>query len=510
MRHSSRRLGCFVAAASAILALALAAPAANNTLEVKCVDQAGIPISSVKVQLQQLIVNKGKDKKTDSAGIAQFTKLDDGIYRVVGRKDGLAPAFHEYIQLKDDAQQSVTLQFEPGVPESKLYFEGDPSASQRAFDFLSQGVKAIQDQKFEEAEKLIQESLRVNPSNPETLFNLAIAQVQMRKWDVATETFQRVNQTVDIIIQLQRAAGQADTSPLEQMQERSEMLIRLVPAFRLRGEGDQAAAADNFDEAIAKYQEALKIDQQDPDLYYNLALAQGKAGKYDDALASADKAVQMKPGEAQYRELKNKIADLKENALLVKARGILEEGDKLYNSGDFEGALKKYEEARPMIAEEKQAGIWVQEGRTYAKLKQADQAVAAFNKAIELAPDNGDYRKALAQYYMAEKRYDDALNVYADPRTTGSTPPDQALFALGQSLSNQGNGEVAELAFEKVLKINPQHAEAHYELGMALYYTKKNDQRAKELLTKFTEIGKDPAKLDNAKTVLVVIKKRSP
>jgi tetratricopeptide (TPR) repeat protein len=241
-----------------------------------------------------------------------------------------------------------------------------------------------------------------------------------------------------------------------------------------------------------------------------MSLAQGKSGLYDDALQSAQKAVQLKPGEPQYQDLEKKIVELKQNAVLIKAKSILEEGDKLYKSGDFAGAIKKFEEARTMVPENKQGGILIQIGRSYAQLKQGDQAVAAFQKAIELAPDQGDYRKALAQYYLGNKQYDEALNVYADPRTTGKVPPDQAVFTLGQALSNQGNSEVAELAFEKALKLNPQNVDAIYELGMLLYYSKKNDARAKELLGKYVELGKDKAKLDNASTVLVVIKRRSP
>jgi TPR repeat protein len=68
---------------------------------------------------------------------------------------------------------------------------------------------------------------------------------------------------------------------------------------------------------------------------------------------------------------------------------------------------------------------------------------------------------------------------------------------------------VAELAFEKALKINSKHAESCYELGMLLYYAKKDDKRAIDLLTQYVQLGKDKAHIDNASTVLVVLKKRA-
>ncbi len=509
MKHTRSSLIQIIAILLAIIAPALPALAEGNTLDVKCVDQAGSPVPGVKVTVFNLSAQKTKDKKSDANGLASFAKADDGIYRIVGRKDGLAPAFYEYAQLQNAAQQSVTLHFEPGSPESKLYFE-DSAVGQKSIDFLNQAAKALQENKIADGEKLLLESLKIYPSNPDALFYLGILDVQQKKWTEAEETLTKCVSTVGMISELQKAQNQASGSNYAQVAQRAQQLLKLVPSYKLRSEADKYAADGKYEEAIAKYKEALALDASDPDLFYNLSLAQGKSGQFDDALQSTEKAIQLKPGEPQYQDLKKKIAELKQNAVLMKAKSILEEGDKLYKNSDFSGALKKYEEARTMIPENKQGGLLVQIGRCYSQLKQGDQAVAAFQKAIEIAPDQGDYRKALAQYYLGNKQYDEALNVYSDPRTTGKTPPDQALFTLGQALSNQGNSEVAELAFEKALKLNPENVDAAYELGMLLYYSKKNDARAKELLGKYVESGKDKAKLDNASTVLVVIKRRSP
>jgi hypothetical protein len=131
-----------------VLALALPALADGNTMDIKCVDQAGKAISGIKVQLQHINTNKWKDKKSDANGVAAFNKLDDGVYRVVARKEGYAPAFYEFVKLQGAAQRSVNLTFEPGSPDTKVYFE-DQAVNQRAYDFLGQGVQALQAKKFE-------------------------------------------------------------------------------------------------------------------------------------------------------------------------------------------------------------------------------------------------------------------------------------------------------------------------------------------------------------------------
>jgi tetratricopeptide (TPR) repeat protein len=110
---------------------------------------------------------------------------------------------------------------------------------------------------------------------------------------------------------------------------------------------------------------------------------------------------------------------------------------------------------------------------------------------------------------MGQKKYDEALNLYADPRTSGSEPVDQVLFNLAMNMSKQGNSEMAQLALERTIKANPNHAEAYYELGTLLFYDRKDYKGAQEMLKKYIELGKDKGHLDNANSLLVVINKKS-
>jgi len=62
------------------------------------------------------------------------------------------------------------------------------------------------------------------------------------------------------------------------------------------------------------------------------------------------------------------------------------EGNKLLQDGDAAGALKKFEEAKSMIKEDRQAPLWMQIGKAQAKLNQEEAAIAAYKKSLELAP----------------------------------------------------------------------------------------------------------------------------
>ena len=188
---------------------------------------------------------------------------------------------------------------------------------------------------------------------------------------------------------------------------------------------------------------------------------------------------------------------------------MLTEGDKLYQAKDYAGALKKYQEALPMVPEAKQNIVLIQIGRAQGQLNQLDAAKATFDQALKLAPDDTKTREAAAQAYLSHKQYEEAFNIIADPKSTGGQPVDQFLMKTAATLA-KSDTTAAEYAYERAIKANPQNAEAYYELGAVLYFEKNNDVRAKEVLTKYQEIGKDAGHLDNANNFLVMINRRNP
>ncbi len=504
--------------------------AQSNALEVKCADANGNAVSGVKVTIDPMDTHKVKDKKSDGKGISEFTKLDDGVYRVFGRKEGMAPASYEFVVLKGGARQSITLSFQAGDMTKKLPFE-DQAQIQQSYANVEQANNLLRGGKLADAEKAYLVAIETNPANPEPHLNVGLCYLQEGKWEPAEKSLKRA---VELAGALKQLPGQQQ-AVYGMIADRAQDLISKLPMIRLRNEADKALSARNYDEAASKYREALKYDQNEPDLHYNLSLALANGKKFEEANKEADAAIQIvqkniqatqeglktlpdgSPQKAQetarltelnkslaaYNDLKKRAEEFRENEILKQAQVMLQDGDKLYSSEDYANALKKYQEALPMIQGPKQSIVYAQIGRTYGKLKQGDQAVASFRKAMELSPGNDEYRKALAQYYLNEKKYEEALNLYAEG---GGGEKD--LFSLGQKLSSQGNSEVAALAFERVIKLNPQNAEACYELGMILYQEKINDARAKELLDKYSQIGHDAAHLDNIKGVLAVLKRR--
>jgi tetratricopeptide (TPR) repeat protein len=491
---------CFVALS--ILFPALPGYADNATLQVKCVDPSGKPIDNVKVVAFNINTSKGKDKKSDAQGVAEFTKMDNGAYRVFGRKEGFVPAFFEYAALKD-SPQSVTLTFTPGA-DKKLYFE-DPAEGQRMKSIIGQGVGALNAGKYEDSQKLFDLALEIDPFSPDALYYSGSSLIQQQKFDQGVEL-------------LKRAAAAAETLKAFSPQGKEDLNAKLVEAVQQTIKidlpiikGETFLKQKKYDEAIKSFAEAAQNDPSNPLIYANMAIAYANSKRFEEALTSIEKAIQLKPEEKAYTGLKSKISDMKQADVIDKAQAVMNEGNTLLDSGDYAGAIKKYEEAKNMIAPAFQSPLWKKIAEANDKLNQNDAAIAAYKKAIELAPaeKNAAYRKDLAAYYLKNKKFDEAVDLLAETKAASSESSEQTLLNLAKNYKDK-EPTLAEAILERVLKINPENADVYFSLG-ELYYMdgKSKDSRTKELLAKYVEIGKDSDKLQKAKDYLVVVNRRS-
>jgi tetratricopeptide (TPR) repeat protein len=148
-------------------------------------------------------------------------------------------------------------------------------------------------------------------------------------------------------------------------------------------EGVAASAAGNFDEAIAKFNEAIKTNPQCADCYYNIGVANVGKKDYDKAEEAYKKSIEQKPSVEAYNGL---------------------------------------------------AGV-------YTTQRKVDEAAEAGKKAAELLGAAG--------------------------ASGGPVNPD-ATYNQGVILWNAGKIAEAKTLFEQVVAAKPDHAEAHYQLGMAL------------------------------------------
>src|SRR5262249_36912013 len=166
----------------------------------------------------------------------------------------------------------------------------------------------------------------------------------------------------------------------------------------------------------------------------------------------------------------NKEAQEK-NAQLKK---IFDEGVALSSAGKHAEAIAKFNEAIAVSAT--CYDCYNKIGYSYAQTKDWDKAEAAYKKSTELKPDDATAHSGLATVYNAERKFDLAAEEGAKATQLASTlsagggggGSADAQYNQGVILWNSGKIADAKKAFEGAVAANPNHAEAHYQLGMAL------------------------------------------
>jgi predicted Zn-dependent protease len=105
-------------------------------------------------------------------------------------------------------------------------------------------------------------------------------------------------------------------------------------------------------------------------------------------------------------------------------------------------------------------------GRALAlsKLERHEDALAAFQQALRLAPDNRLIKRDLAIFYFDHNQYPEALQKLTE-LSQRYPQDDVVLYYLGRVYQESKKRDQALPLFEKVHKLNPAFSEVYYNLG---------------------------------------------
>jgi tetratricopeptide (TPR) repeat protein len=152
-------------------------------------------------------------------------------------------------------------------------------------------------------------------------------------------------------------------------------------------------------------------------------------------------------------------------------------GGAAFISGDFEAARTEYESAlakRPDDADALNAL-----GQALVRLGRVDDAIARFERAVQLAPDAWAPHFNLAaaaaqrgQWDRAIDQYREAARVFADDYATQ--------FNLALALHKKGDEPAAIAEYEKAIRLAPGEPSFHVALAVSLEKTGRIDQAVRE------------------------------
>ena len=186
-----------------------------------------------------------------------------------------------------------------------------------------------------------------------------------------------------------------------------------------------------------------------------------------------------------------------------------EEAIQALEAGNFEKAVAEFIQAAEEAPDDPVG--YVNVGNVFASLGDVEKAEPFFQKALTLDSEMGTAFYGLANLYYNQERFDEATTLYEKAIQCGVKEAD-AYFMLGKSLESAGKGrlalpylqtaielapddheirlsygillanegvyEVAEGEFQKILEVQENNADAHFNLGYLYAVSTEDKERA--------------------------------
>ena len=203
--------------------------------------------------------------------------------------------------------------------------------------------------------------------------------------------------------------------------------------------------------------------------HFNLATLAEAQGKYDDAIASNIRVVEIDPLRWEAHE---------------RAARLLQKQGKIAEAVEHYRVVVRLNPSAIDARENLAAGL-VNQG-------EIGDAVQHFRKALELAPERNGTRIKLGTILAVEGRLDEAVEILtvaakADPEDG------RILLQLGQVLAAKGTLNEAVQYFREATRLRPEDAEAHENLSRGLLELGKKDEAAKHMREALRILRSSPA-----------------
>ena len=142
--------------------------------------------------------------------------------------------------------------------------------------------------------------------------------------------------------------------------------------------------------------------------------------------------------------------------------------------------------------------------KLYVDTKQYDKAVGIFDQLIATTPDNMENYGLLADCYKQMGNAAKEQEVYQ--KMGAADTSGMAFYNLGNIMFNKDEKEKAADAYRKAIEQNPEHADAHFQLGMTLVGLGKFKEAVAELET-FMKLKPTDRRAAEAKSLAADLRK---
>lgn len=246
-------------------------------------------------------------------------------------------------------------------------------------------------------------------------------------------------------------------------------------ALELHKKGD-------IQKSVYMYNQAIKTDSNNPEIYVNLALAQAQGNNYDDALATLQNAKLKFPQNETIEKTTKSITGMKSDTLMAQAGAY-------YENKGYNDAIKTYLSIDPPTADSMLGAAGA-----YQQLGDRANAIEYYKKALALKPMDSDIAYYIAVLYGENEDWKNAKD-YLNKSLTLNKNNQKAIEYLASieevDRSNLLNDAIALyeankideslVKFNEVLSKDANNSYALYYRGMIYDSKEKRKDAIKDL-----------------------------
>jgi len=210
--------------------------------------------------------------------------------------------------------------------------------------------------------------------------------------------------------------------------------------------------------------------------YYEKGMEYSVAGKFEEAQQEFKKALEIDPFYIAVENCLEATEDVLEQKIKIETALYLFNGIVYANKGMLDEAIALYQKAIEINPE--YAGTYYNLGAVYFSKGMLDEAAAELEKAIEINPNYVDAYTSLGVVYINKGMFDEAdvlwkKAIEINPEYAG------AHYNLGAIYFRKGMLDEAAAELKKAIEINPKYADAHNNLVIVYYFMEEYELAVK-------------------------------
>ena len=419
--------------------------------------------SNVKVQIEYL--KRAISLNKEDVGVR---KILAGIYARLGRldeaiaqyKDILAIKSDDVVALRESAKCHIRKkEYDQAIELSRKLIKASP---QDAEAYANLGFSLEKKGLWDQTITNYQQAVKLDSENYPVRFKLGDAYIYKKKINQAIEQYKYI---------------------AEHAQGKDKDSAKLAL-------GDAYLKSRKYDDAIKYYKEVVKQQPRSAVPYANLASAYAGKGNAQEELENLQTAAALSPDEpiirfnlgVAYEKRKLDADAVKEYEFLLKLKAddhdaIGRLADLYFRNKKYEQAVKYYEKLARI--QPRNSNVFLNLGFAYGELKNYTLSAESYKKAISLGSKSANLHYNLAYTYGKLGREKEAIAEYEKV----APPTKEVLSILAQYYLKEKKSDQAIKYYKKMVALEPKQASSYGSLGYAYAVRGEWDNAIENYLT---------------------------